>query len=454
MNAASAGTTLPGRRHVSLLLVEDDAVDRIACRRALQKHPDFEFELHEADTGRQGLQRLQDHEFDCILLDYHLPDMTGLEFLIEITNAMGKISMPVLKLTGTDNVAIAVEAMKRGARDYLIKDAEGRYLELLPAVVERVLIEQRMLEEKQHAEMKYRTLVERIPAITYILTLEGEGRWLFVSPQIELLGFSADEWVATEELRFQQVHPEDRDRVMQAFLHSCESGEMFRCDYRMSTRTGDVRWFHDEASVVCDAQGKRLFLQGVMLDITENKLMEEELVEHRYRLEQQVERRTAMLERRIALAEAANSNLCNKIEEGMQAVRDARIAQLRCQAMSALAEEAIFDADADGRLLSLNAAAERLCMLDSEQALGRSLAEVLPLESHEGMSMANIQRDCLALKHERVRLEGATLQRRGHPALAVSGWMAAVPATNGRAAGLLMLLHPAEYAAGDLARGD
>lgn len=438
-NRATAPATV--KRHVRILLVEDDIVDRMACRRALQQHPGYEFELHEADTGRQGLQQIHELEFDCILLDYHLPDMTGLEFLGEITDVLGRISMPVLKLTGTDNVAIAVEAMKRGARDYLIKDAEGRYLELLPAVVERVLIEQRMLEEKQHAEMKYRTLVERIPAITYILTLEQQGHWVFVSPQIELLGYTPEEWMADDELRFQQMHPDDRDLVMQAYLHSCESGEMFRCDYRMATRAGEMRWFRDEASVVCDEQGKKLFLQGVMLDITENKAMEAELAEHRYRLEQQVERRTAMLERRIAVVEGANANLCTKIEENLAVLRQARLAQVRCKVLNALADEAILDVDAEGRLSSLNPAAEKLLMQDSAQLLGRPLAEVLIPQEQDVQAVADIQRRSPVQNDAPLRLAAATLQRTDGP-LAVAGWLAPLTGSDGQAGGLLVLLHP------------
>lgn len=438
--APQIGLESTTKRRVRALLVEDDAVDRMACRRALQQHPGYEFELYEADTGRQGLQLVQEHEFDCILLDYHLPDMTGLEFLVEITDALGRIQVPVLKLTGTDNVAIAVEAMKRGARDYLIKDTEGRYLELLPAVVERVLGEQRMLEEKHQAEEKYRMLVEHVPAISYILTLEEEGRPLFVSPQIERLGFAAEEWTKQSDLHFQQIHPEDRDLVMQAFLHSRNTGEAFRCDYRVSTRTGDILWFHDEASVVCDEKGKMLFLQGVMLDITEKKSMEAELAEHRHRLEQQVERRTALLERRIAVFEAANANLCAKFEENMAALRQARLAQLRCQVLHSLAEEAILDVNADGLITLLNPAAERLLMLDREQALGRPLVEVLRLTASGGLTVADIQRRCLARQHESVQVEAATLSRQDDVPLAVSGWFAPIVDADGRAASLLVLL--------------
>jgi len=437
------GSEFTTKRHVRALLVEDDIVDRIACRRALQQHPDYEFELYEADTGRQGLQLIHDHEFDCILLDYHLPDMTGLEFLVEITDALGKIQVPVLKLTGTDNVAIAVEAMKRGARDYLIKDTEGRYLELLPAVIERVLGEQQMLEEKHFAEEKYRTLVERIPTITYILTLEEEGRPIFVSPQIECLGFAPEEWIKESDLRFQQIYPEDRDLVMQAFLHSRNTGEAFSCDYRISTRTGDILWFHDEASVVCDEKGKMLFLQGVMLDITEKKSMEAELAEHRHRLEQQVERRTAMLERRISLSESANTNLSAKIEENMAVLRQTRLAQLRCQVLQSLAEEAILDVDAGGLITLMNPAAERLLMIGSEKALGRPLVEVLSLTGSDGLTVEDIQQRCLARKHESVQLKAATLLRQNNVSLAVSGWFAPIFNADGQTVSLLVLLHPA-----------
>jgi len=434
------GSEFTTKRCVRALLVEDDVVDRIACRRALQQHPDYEFELYEADTGRQGLQLVHDHEFDCILLDYHLPDMTGLEFLVEITDALGKIQVPVLKLTGTDNVAIAVEAMKRGARDYLIKDAEGRYLELLPAVIERVLGEQRMLEDKHYAEEKYRRLVERIPTITYILTLEEEGRPVFVSPQIECLGFAPEEWIKECNLRFQQIHPEDRDLVMQAFLHSRNTGEAFNCDYRISTRTGDILWFHDEASVVRDEKGKMLFLQGIMLDITEKKLMESELAEHRHRLEQQVERRTAMLERRISVLESANTNLSAKIDENMTALRQT---QLRSQLLHSLVEEAILDVDAGGLLTLMNPAAERLLMIDGEKALGRPLVEVLSLTGSAGLTVEDIQKRCLAQKHESMQVEAATLLRQDNESLAVSGWFAPIVNTDSQTVSLLVLLHPA-----------
>src|SRR5690242_9369283 len=139
---------------IRVLLVEDDAVDRMACRRALGRNKDYEFLLSEAESGREGLQLAHDLRPDCVLLDYHLPDLNGLEFLAALTDDTGDVAVPVMMLTGTDNAAIAVEAMKRGARDYLIKDNEHQYLELLPAVIQRVLNERRMALEKKMAEEK------------------------------------------------------------------------------------------------------------------------------------------------------------------------------------------------------------------------------------------------------------------------------------------------------------
>ena len=67
------------RLQIRILIVEDDLVDRMACRRALAQNPDYEFVLFEAETGREGLQLAHAQKPDCVLLDYHLPDLNGLE---------------------------------------------------------------------------------------------------------------------------------------------------------------------------------------------------------------------------------------------------------------------------------------------------------------------------------------------------------------------------------------
>jgi PAS domain S-box-containing protein len=311
---------------IRVLIVEDDLVDRMACRRALVQNPEYEFVLSEAETGREGLQLAHAQKPDCVLLDYHLPDLNGLEFLAELRNDLGEIPVPVMMLTGADNASVAVEAMKRGAQDYLVKDVNRQYLELLPAVIQRVLRERRMLMEKKQveenlvqAEAKYRFLVEQIPAITYTTALDEPGKLLYISPQIQQLGFSPEEWLADPDGLLKQIHPEDRALMRAEIARGYESGESLRCEYRLFTRAGEVRWFLNEASLVRHASGEPLFLQGVLVDITKDKEVEAELHLHRRRLEEMVANRTTQFEKQTEILKSANTNLANKLDACTQA---------------------------------------------------------------------------------------------------------------------------------------
>lgn len=131
---------------IRILVVEDDLVDRMACSRALAKDTSNQYVLSEAETGQDGIQLARTQKLDCILLDYKLPDMSGLEFLTGLTDESDDIQIPVIMLTGADNAAIAIEAMKRGAQDYLVKDTNSQYLELLPTVVQHALRERKGIE--------------------------------------------------------------------------------------------------------------------------------------------------------------------------------------------------------------------------------------------------------------------------------------------------------------------
>ncbi len=311
---------------IHILIVEDDIVDRMACRRALTQDPDYEFVLFEAETGREGLQIAHAQKPDCVLLDYHLPDLNGLEFLSELTNDLGELPVPILMLTGADSTSVAVEAIKRGAQDYLVKDVNRQYLELLPTVIQRVLRERRTLIEKKQAEenlvqaeAKYRFLVEQIPAIIYTTALDAPGKLLYISPQINQLGFSPEEWLADPEGALKQIHPDDRTHVQEEIARSYRSGEPLRCEYRLFTRAGKVRWFLNEASLVRHTTGEPLFLQGVLVDITEDKRVEEELQLHRRRLEELVAMRTKEFEKQTAILASANSNLSDMLVECKQA---------------------------------------------------------------------------------------------------------------------------------------
>jgi diguanylate cyclase (GGDEF)-like protein len=101
-----------------VLLIDDDEVDRKAVARALRSFRS-RYHLQEAHDGRNGLALARSQPFDCILMDYNLPDMNGFELIDELRAA--GIVAPIVVLTGSGNEAVAVDAMKRGAHDYLQK---------------------------------------------------------------------------------------------------------------------------------------------------------------------------------------------------------------------------------------------------------------------------------------------------------------------------------------------
>ncbi|CAN7791949.1 PAS domain-containing protein [Caballeronia sp. LjRoot34] len=261
--------------------MDDDMVDRMACRRAFSRDETYDFLLFEAETGEEGLRLVDLEKPDCILLDYHLPDQNGLEFLAALANDSGEIAVPIMVLTGADNATIAAALMRSGARDYLGKDSEHQYLKQLPSAIERMLRAQQMLEEKRQAEAKFRTLVEQIQAITYISSTGEPSSLQYISPQISILGFSPQEWLADSELHARQIYPDDRARVQEAVASSIADGSLLRVEYRLVARNGEVIWFRDEAQAVLDHSGRPLFLQGILVDITQNKLAEDALRQSR-----------------------------------------------------------------------------------------------------------------------------------------------------------------------------
>jgi PAS domain S-box-containing protein len=138
--------------------------------------------------------------------------------------------------------------------------------------------------ELRAAETRYRTLVERLPAITYIAELGAEGPWHYVSPQIEtILGFTPATWLSNPTNWIGHIHPDDRPLVLDQETLFQKNHELFKAEYRMYSRDGRILWFRDEGVKLEDPKGNVL-MQGVMYDITEHKRLEEQL-RHSQKLE-------------------------------------------------------------------------------------------------------------------------------------------------------------------------
>jgi len=123
----------------------------------------------------------------------------------------------------------------------------------------------------------YRRLVERLPAIVYASELGENGRWRYVSPQVEeILGYTPEEWLADETLWARLLHPADRERALaQETRKTMGNRNPPPIDYRMVTRDGRTVWILDEAVLEPDEEGTPIW-HGVLYDITERKLAEQE----------------------------------------------------------------------------------------------------------------------------------------------------------------------------------
>jgi PAS domain S-box-containing protein len=173
------------------------------------------------------------------------------------------------------------------------------------------ITERKETEERlRAAEERYRRLVEELPAVVYTAEAGTEGRWLYVSPQIEaILGVSAAEWVEHEGPFAAHVHPDDIDRIVREEDEQLRRGDAYFAEYRMLARGGRTVWVQDQATVVRGDDGAALYMRGFLLDITERKQAQEALRRTEAELERLLEaERGARADAEGAHAELAAQN--------------------------------------------------------------------------------------------------------------------------------------------------
>jgi len=187
---------------MTILMVDDSQDDQDLCRRALRTTG---AKLVCALSAEEGLARASETPPDVILLDYNLPDLSGLKF-VERLGEQGCGSVPIVMLTGEGNEAVAVSAMKAGVSDYLVKDVKGKYLPLLSGVVRRV-------RAAHAAQMRAQRLGELHQAILgtvadCIVGVDTDGVILFANPASERMLQYPDGLLAGRRLA-EFLRPED-----------------------------------------------------------------------------------------------------------------------------------------------------------------------------------------------------------------------------------------------------
>jgi PAS domain S-box-containing protein len=262
-----------------VLIVDDSPEDRAACKRRLQRDPDHDYTIWEEELSRKGLVTYQIVQPDCILLDYRFPDIDGLQFLSQLRILAGGQLPAVVMLTGAGHEGVAIEAMKRGAQDYLIKDA------LTPESLWRAVgnaienVRMRRTLEAQHqqsreSEARFRALVNAVPA--FVWEAAPDGTMTLVSEQWEeYCGMTATQLAG--DWPPQVLHPDDYERYVAAWAQALATGTPFEVEVRNRRYDGKYRWFLTRAVPARDDTGCIIGWYGTTTDIHDRKQAEDAL---------------------------------------------------------------------------------------------------------------------------------------------------------------------------------
>jgi PAS domain S-box-containing protein len=185
IHALDSYMTIPS---LTVLLTDDSSDDRMAFRQYLLRDTSTQYTIIEAASGAEALAILEHEKPDCILLDYYLPDISGLELMSEMNRRYGSAIGAVIMLTGSGNEQVAVEAMKRGIQDYLTKGSVSAEMlrHAIQNAIARVQLQRqidRQSDEIARREREFTTLVEHAPDV--IARFDVNYRHVYVNPIVE-----------------------------------------------------------------------------------------------------------------------------------------------------------------------------------------------------------------------------------------------------------------------------
>jgi len=264
-------------RPMRVLILEDVPTDAEITLREFRK-TGYAFVSKRVETRESFVRALHEFQPDIILSDFSLPSSFDGLAALEIARAQFP-GIPYVFVSGTIGEDRAVEAMKRGATDYVLKDRLNR---LVP-VIRRALQEKAEREARQRAEReleetrgRLNSIVSALPDVIWSVSPDPY-RLLYVSPSFAVTwGALLPEIEANVDAWMRMVHPDDRAMVESAWRQAMR-GEPLEITYRVVRGDGVVRWINNRAHAMRDEAGKGLRVDGIARDVTRARLQEERI---------------------------------------------------------------------------------------------------------------------------------------------------------------------------------
>jgi PAS domain S-box-containing protein len=287
-----------------VLVVDDDERNLLAIGNVL----DDLGEIVVARSGEEALRHLLKGEFAVILLDVYMPGIDGYETAQIIRSREQTKRIPIVFLSAVNKEAEhLMRGYSMGAVDYVFKPVDPIVLRSKVAVFvdlfamtkeiqRKAKAEQALLDanlranaERLHVEQQLRlaeqrqgAIIESLPIILYLEAVDAVPRVpKFVSGNFSALtGYEFSEIQKAPNLWIDRLHPDDRDRVVAA-LAGRPHGRSLSVEYRWQCADGQYRHFLDQAVLLRDGEGKPIEYAGTLLDVTDRKELESQLVQAR-----------------------------------------------------------------------------------------------------------------------------------------------------------------------------